>query len=38
MKEQVIITFLYCLDFVMNLITLGQWGRVRGEQRNYRAK
>ncbi len=38
MKEQMIITLLYCLDFIMNLITLGKWGRVRGAQRIFRVK
>ena len=33
MKELVIITFLYGFDWVMDLITRGKWGRVRGEQR-----
>jgi len=32
MKELVIISFLYSFDFVMNIITLGQWGQVRGNQ------
>ncbi len=33
MKEKVIVSFLYLFDFIMNLITLGQWGRSRGEER-----
>ena len=33
MKELVIISILYCFDWVMDFITIGQWGRVRGEER-----
>ncbi len=33
MKELVIISILYCFDFVMNLITLGHWGYRRGQER-----
>lgn len=33
MKELVIISFLSCFDWVMDLITRGQWGEARSEQR-----
>ena len=36
MIELVIISFLYCFDSVMNIITLGQWEKVRGEERAYK--
>jgi len=33
MKELVIISILYCFDWVMDFITFGQWEKVRGEQK-----
>jgi len=32
MKELVIISLLYGFDLVMNVITFGQWEKVRGEE------
>lgn len=33
MRELIIVSFLYCFDFVMNAITLGYWGFHRGQER-----
>jgi hypothetical protein len=32
MKERLIIPLLYLFDFIMDLATLGRWGRVRGDE------
>jgi len=32
MNEQLIVIFLTVFDFIMDVLTLGQWSRVRGEE------
>lgn len=32
MSEQILVTLLTLFDLIMNLITLGYWGWVRGEE------
>ena len=32
-SERITTSFLYGLDWLMNLVTSGEWGRVRGAQR-----
>ncbi|HZM22080.1 MAG TPA: hypothetical protein VFC02_10065 [Anaerolineales bacterium] len=32
-SELIIVTTLYCFDFIMNLITGGRWEQVRGDQK-----
>lgn len=33
MIEAIIVTALSCFDFIMNLITFGRWGQVRGDEK-----